>query len=153
MHYILGASGAGKSALVAHLSAVLPERTILDWDSLMEAAGRLAGRDVRTNAGLWQPYAELMRDVVGLLPADRVILLTVCTPDQLMDWPEGAWFLLECDDAERRKRLESRGEPSAVIETALADAQDYRDLGLARIETTNVPLEMVARQLAEAIGA
>lgn len=152
MHYILGAPGAGKSALIARLRAMLPERIVLDWDGLMEPAGRLAGRDIRTDVELWQPYTELMRHGVGLLDADRVILLTVCTPDQLTDWPQGPWLLLDCDDEERRKRLAGRGEPPTAVDAALVDARDYRLLGLPRIDTTGRSLEAVAQELAETIA-
>ena len=67
------------------------------------------------------------------VPQPPCVLLGVCTPDELDDWPIDAWALLDCSDEERRERLAGRLE-SAAIDEAIADATNYRTLGLSAIE-------------------
>ena len=147
MWYILGAPGSGKTAVVAHLRHLLPQSVILDWDALMEPAGLLAGCDISDTEATWSPYAALVRRAVEIADPARVILLGVCTPGELSDWPDGQWLLLDCSDSERTRRLTRRGEEDAAIGSALSDAAEYRSLGLETLDTTS----LTAEQTAEAI--
>nr|WP_156225653.1 AAA family ATPase [Pseudactinotalea suaedae] len=138
MRYVLGAPGVGKSTVLPLLTERLPGWVVLDWDWLMPAAMGLAGRPVREHQELWQPYAELVRSVLSGLGSVPVLLATVCTPQELdpgQGWPTGEWLLLDCDDEERVRRLSSRGGPEAGVLAALADAAEYRALGLPCIDT------------------
>lgn len=149
--YVLGAPGSGKSSLAPLLRTLLPGRVVLDWDALMEPAGRLAGRPVHEHPDAWDPYTDLVRAVVGQLGSSPVVLLTVCTPDELRGWPPGRWLLLDCDDTTRRTRLGPRGDPAEAT-GAVADAASYRALGLPAVDTSGVPLPEAARLLAVALS-
>ena len=147
MWYVLGAPGSGKTAVIEHLRCLLPQSVVLDWDALMAPAGLLAGCDIRETEAMWSPYAALVRQVVDVADPSRVILLGVCTPDELPGWPEGQWLVLDCSDSERVNRLARRGETEAAIGAALSDAAEYQKLGLETLDTTL----LTPRQTAEAI--
>ena len=108
INYVLGAPGSGKSLIVPRLRGLLPDRVVLDWDALMGPAGELAGAPIPQTPQTWEPYGRLVRAVAELVfPADMV-LLGVCTPDEMTDWPNGPWILLDCSDDVRRQRLIAR---------------------------------------------
>ncbi len=77
-----------------------------------------------------------------------VCLFTVCTPDELEHWPQGRWTVLDCADEERTRRLADRGEDENVIGESLADAAQYRALGLPSVDTTSRSINEVAQELA-----
>lgn len=112
----------------------------------MPAAGALAGRDVRRSPDLWEAYRQLVRSVIDLLRSVPTVLLGVCTPDELGGWPEARWVLLDCDDDERRRRLD--GHPQEEVESALADAREYRRLHLRVVDTSGRPVDEVTGELA-----
>tara|TARA_R110002020_G_scaffold15225_16_gene54287 strand:- start:199 stop:780 length:582 start_codon:yes stop_codon:yes gene_type:complete len=153
MHFVLGAPGSGKTAIVDSLRALLPGWTIIDWDMLMAPAGRLAGCSIRLNQATWRPYQELMRAVAALSPPERTLLLGVCTPAELADWPGGHWLLLDCADDERLGRLQRRGESNEVVQAAIEDAAAYRALALPALDTTRLTPADVAQQLAQHVAA
>lgn len=142
---VLGAPGSGKSTLAGRLRSELRGCAVIDWDAFMPAAEGLVGRDVPTSRDLWMPYGRLVRAVVAALDNVPVILFGVCTPDELSDWPQACWILLDCDDAERRRRLSSR--PLEVVQAAIVDAGEYRKLGLEVIDTTARPVDEVVEEL------
>lgn len=127
--YVLGAPGSGKSAAANPLRALLRGCVVLDWDGLMGPAGALARAEISATPATWRTYGLLMRSVVDQVVPTDLVLLGVCTPDELSDWPTGEWLLLDCSDDERRARLGPR-EGTAQIELALEDAAHYRRLGL-----------------------
>ncbi len=112
----------------------------------MPAAGALAGRDVRRSPDLWEAYRQLVRSVIDLLRSVPTVLLGVCTPDELGGWPEARWVLLDCDDDERRRRL--AGHPQEEVDSALADAREYRRLHLPVVDTSGRPVDEVTGELA-----
>ncbi len=113
----------------------------------MDPASDLAGVDIRNAPDMWPSYRRLIRSVVDAAGPD-VVLLGVCTPDELDGWPIERWLLLDCDDDERTRRLEAR--PHA-IKDALVDAAAYRRLGLETIDSTGLPPTVVADALAATI--
>lgn len=144
MHIILGAPGSGKSTTIPFVAKLLPEWVVLDWDALMTPASLLAGAAIPTTPGTWGAYAGLIKTMVESIGPERVVLFGVQTPDEMVDWPEARWTLLDCADDERRQRLEQRGEgPSGIVE-ALKDATAYRRLGLFAIDGTDMTPEEVA---------
>ena len=148
--YVLGAPGAGKSTVAPVLRRLLRDVVVLDWDAYMRAASELAGRDVRRDPSTWPSYVRLLRSVIdSILPAPLVVL-GVCTPEELTGWPIDAWMLLDCADEERRRRLFANVD-AGEVEDALADAARYRDLGLPVIDTTDRTPQSVAEELARAI--
>jgi len=150
--YVLGAPGSGKSRIIPRLRELLPDRVVLDWDAFMGPAGELAGAPIPQTPQTWGPYGRLVRAIAEMvLPADMV-LLGVCTPDELADWPAGPWILLDCSDAVRRQRLIARNEPDD-IEEALGDAASYRALGLPVVDTTRLSPDEVAQAVADRIIA
>jgi hypothetical protein len=144
---VLGAPGSGKTAVARPLAALLPGHSIVDWDVLMDPAAALAGRPIRHSPSTWPAYRDLVRAVIGLLAPRPVVLLGVCTPSELRDWPISAWVLLDCADQERRRRLDSEGRPDD-IDSAITDARQYRALGLPVIDTTSRTPAQVAAAIA-----
>ena len=136
--YILGAPGSGKSAIRSELAALLADRVVLDWDDFMDAACDLAATDVRREPALWPAYRRLVRDAVEAAGAARVVLLGVCTPDELPGWPIDAWVLLDCSDEERRRRLAAREQDEDDVASAMQDAAAYRALGMRALDTTDL---------------
>lgn len=149
--YILGAPGSGKTSIIPRLRELLPDRVVLDWDAFMDPAGELAGAPIRQTPQTWGPYGRLLRAVgEAILPVD-LVLLGVCTPDELADWPSGRWILLDCTDDVRRKRLVRRGTPDD-IEDALTDAGNYRALDLPTVDSTDLTPAEVARAVVRVMG-
>jgi hypothetical protein len=145
--YILGAPGSGKSTIRSALAERLVRRPVIDWDDFMDPASDLAGVDIRNAPDTWPSYRRLIRSVVDASGPDAV-LLGVCTPAELDGWPIERWLLLDCDDDERRRRLEAR--PHA-IKDALVDAAAYRQLGLETIDSTGLAPTVVADALAATV--
>lgn len=114
----------------------------------MLPAERLAGFPIRDNEALWKPYEDLMKSVTEMLAPNPVLLLGVCTPDQLAEWPISGWTVLDLDDGERAMRLQRRGEAIDAIHEANSDAAEYRALGLQTIDVTSFTPEGAANALA-----
>jgi hypothetical protein len=76
-----------------------------------------------------------------------VVLLGVVTPDELPGWPRGRWLLLDCDDDTRRRRLAGRPDPTECAE-AVADAAEYRNRGLDRLDTSGLSPDDAAGRVA-----
>jgi hypothetical protein len=149
--YVLGAPGSGKSATAGPLRALLPGWVVFDWDGLMSAAGTLAGGDISSTPITWGAYGLLVRAVVEEIASVNLVLLDVCTPDDLDGWPAGRWVLLDCTDDERRARLTPRADTKQV-EHAVNDASAYRRLGLPAADSTGITPAQVAVQLAGMMG-
>jgi hypothetical protein len=147
---VLGAPGSGKSELVPHLSELLHGHVVVDWDAFMGPASELAGRPVQTSPATWPAYARLVRAVVDTLVSRNVVVLTVCTPDELCGWPIDRWLLLDCDDVTRQRRLAPRGSDDD-IERAVDDGRRYRELGLTTVDSTNLGPERAARARASLV--
>jgi broad-specificity NMP kinase len=147
---VLGAPGSGKSTIRHALQRSLPAHVVIDWDDFMSAAEALSGRDVRHSPDLWPAYRRLLRAVVDAVDPRRTVVLGVCTPDELNDWPPARWFLLDCDDDERRSRL--AGRSSDEVEDAVADGRKYRSVGLPAVATSGRTPDQVANELASVIG-
>ena len=115
----------------------------------MRPASILAGTDVREDPNTWPAYRDLIGAVVEAMAQFDVVVLGVCTPDELDDWPIDAWLLLDCSDEERRERLRSRSE--SEISDAVKDAARYRSLGMTGFDTTGRVLDEVAAEVAQHI--
>jgi energy-coupling factor transporter ATP-binding protein EcfA2 len=141
---VLGAPGSGKSTLAQPLAALLPTHVVLDWDIFMEPAAALAGRQIVGHPETWPAYRELIGAVVSTIAHLPVVLLTVCTPDELPSWPIDVWVLLDCSDQERRQRLAKQASQDRLAE-GIHDAAEDRSLGLPVIDTTgHTPAEVAA---------
>jgi hypothetical protein len=117
---------------------------VLDWEAFMDPAAALAGRKIRPNPETWPAYRELVGAVIGIVSHLPVVLLGVCTPDELAGSPIGAWVLLDCTDDERRRRLSSQARRDD-IDSAVTDGREYRSIGLPVIDTTGrTPLQAAA---------
>lgn len=145
--YVLGASGSGKTTLVRPLASLLPDYVVMDWDSFMAPAAELAGCDITRHRHTWPAYRQLVRAALEAVAHAHVLLLGVCTPDELEGWPVGAWVLLDCTDAERRRRLAPRAGHDSIAES-IRDAAENRSLDLPVIDTTGRTAEDVAADLA-----
>ena len=131
---VLSAPGAGKTAVTGPLAGLLPGHAVLDWDAFMDPAGALAGRPIRTSPRTWPAYRDLVR---GVLAPRLVVLLGVCTPGELSDWPISAWVLLDCADQERRRRLGSAAGPA----TSTAPSPTRATTGLSACPSSTPPAE------------
>jgi AAA domain len=151
LSYVLGAPGSGKTTVTALLRGRLPAWTVVDWDAFMDAATALAGRDIRKSPETWPSYRSLVREVVGSIEPHPTVLLGVCTPDELADWPIAAWVLLDCSDDERTQRLATH-RSRREIESAVDDARRYRSYELPVVDTTGRSLEEVATALANLLS-
>ena len=117
---------------------------VLDWDIFMEPAAALAGRQIVGHPETWLGYRQLVGAVVATLAHLPVVLLTVCTPDELAGWPIDAWMLLDCSDQERQQRLAGQARQDRLAE-GIHDAAEDRSLGLPVIDTTgHTPAEVAA---------
>ncbi len=152
MTYVLGAPGSGKTTIAPLLRSVLASHVVIDWDTYMSAAGELAGRDVRRSPSTWPSYRRLVRAVVDTIHPAPLVLLGVCTPDELEGWPIGETIVLDCADEERQRRLRAAHDATSIeVAEALADAARYRSLHLPVLETTNRTPQAVARELADLV--
>jgi hypothetical protein len=147
---VLGAPGSGKSAVAEPLAALLPTHVVLDWDVFMEPAAALAGRQIVGHPETWPAYRQLVGAVVAALAHLPVVLLTVCTPDELAGWPIDVWMLLDCSDQERRQRLAGQASQDRLAE-GIHDAAEDRSLGLPVIDTTGHTPADVAADLARLV--
>jgi hypothetical protein len=137
IHYVLAAPGAGKSAVAPHLRAFLPGSVILDWTRSWVPPKHWqalpSGRHHRPGLATSSWYGPLLTRSGRSAPSCS----SVCTPQQLSDWPNGEWLLLDCADDERRTRLAPRRNPTQT-EEAVADAASYRTLGLPVLDSTDL---------------
>ena len=148
--YVLGAPGSGKSTAVRPLASLLPTHVVLDWDAFMVPAAVLTDRDITEHRDTWPGYRQLVRAVLAATAHLPVVLLGVCTPAELKDWPIDAWVLLDCTDQERRRRLCQHAD-SGRVEDAIRDGREYRLLGLPMIDTTDRSPAAAAVELARFI--
>ena len=119
---------------------------MLDWDAFMDPASALAGSGIKENPQTWPAYRQLIRAVLDVLAPRPVVLLGVCTPADLRDWPIDAWVVLDCSDEERTRRLGRRAAYNSVRE-AIEDAREYRSLRLPVLDSTGRTPEEVADAL------
>jgi cytidylate kinase len=148
--YVLGAPGSGKTTLTPLLQDRLSTHVVLDWDAFMDVATNLSGRDVRRNPDTWPSYRNLVRAIVESIQPHPMLLLGVCTPGELADWPIDDAVLLDCSDEQRKRRLSGRSR--AEISDAVSDGRQYRALGLPVIDTTHLTPQEAATALAELIA-
>jgi hypothetical protein len=147
---VLGAPGSGKSTVAGPLRSLLPSYAVVDWNDFMTPAAALAGRDISEHPDTWPAYRDLVRAVLDDMAHLPVVLLGVCTPDELRGWPIAWWILLDCTDQERQRRLH-RDARSRDLPGAVRDAQEYRSLGLPVIDTTARTPGEVAADLARLV--
>jgi hypothetical protein len=133
------------------LRRVLRGHVVLDWDAYIPAASELAARDVRHSPRTWPSYRRLIRAVIDTISPAPLVVLGVCTPDELEGWPIDAWMLLDCSDEERKRRLVASRD-STEINAVLRDAARYRTLGLSVVDTTDRSPRTIADTLAHLIG-
>jgi hypothetical protein len=147
---VLGAPASGKTTITPVLAGLLPGHAVVDWDAFMRPAAALAGREIPDNPGTWPAYRQLLHAVIGAIAHLPVVLLSVCMPDELNDWPIDAWVLLDCSELERRRRLGQHADPQRLAD-AIRDGREYRQLGLPVIDTTGRTPMAVATELARYI--
>jgi hypothetical protein len=143
---VLGAPGSGKSKVTPLLRALMPSHVVVDWDAFMVPAAALAGCDIRSHPETWPAYRQLVHTALDTMAGQRVVLLGVGAPDDLQGWPISSWLVLDCSDDERRRRLIQAGRVADAPE-AVADAAEYRSLGLAVVDTTALTPGQVASEL------
>jgi hypothetical protein len=142
--FVTGAPGAGKTAIVALVTARLPHFVVLDMDVLLDPASSLAGVDLHRPeaASTWPAYNDLWVRLTAILARSHpVLLLGPLDPDEVEAAPSRhmldavAWALLDCSDGTRRERLLARGYDAPAVERAIVDADAKRSLGMHAIST------------------
>src|SRR5262249_27985119 len=108
------------------------------------------GSGSRRTPGPCPPSGASVHAFIGTPAHLPVVLLGVCTPDELKDWPIDAWVLLDCTDKERQRRLSRHASPQRLAD-AIRDGHHYRQLGLPAIDTTGLTPIAVAAELARFI--
>jgi hypothetical protein len=162
LFFVTGAPGAGKSAIVQALVAAghppaaygAPAGVLVfDADWLLEPASALAGQDLtRAEASaLWPQYGQVWMRILEMVARNgaSAVLFTPAGPRSLsrIRWPVNVdWCLLDCDDATRIARLQSRGWTREATDEATADARVLRDEVEFVIDTSrSTPEEAAAR--------
>lgn len=151
---VVGAPGAGKTAVTGGLRAALPGTVVVDMDDFLAAGSALAGVDLHDDAAAprWPGYNAMCLTLVGAV-ADAgvdVLLLTPLTPAEVDAAPGRArmgpiaWAVLDCPDHVRRDRLARRPMEDAGIRHAIADARQLRGLGLPLLASRGTVAETVA---------
>lgn len=149
---VLGASGAGKSAVLPHLvRALAGEAVVFDGDWLIDPLARHPGTaevDWPTLRDLWLHVAHGVAQ--NGLPT---VLLAPFLPAQLDELPGRRWIgslqvvVLDCADDERRRRLEARPAWRAhdIDEQITFGRRLRRRPGPIVDTTTGTPIEAAAR--------
>lgn len=143
---VVGAPGAGKTAVTGALRAGLPGTVVLDMDEFLDAGSALAGLDLREQAAAarWPAYGALCLALVGAVveAGVDVVLLTPLNPAEV-DATAGRarlgpidWAVLDCPDESRRDRLAHRPMDDPGIRSAIEDARQLRGLGLPILESS-----------------
>jgi hypothetical protein len=110
---VTGASGSGKTAILAPLAAALAADCVtFDADMLLDAAGALSrGQPIDWSAF----HAALLAIAHGVAQSGRpTVLLAPLRPGTLESLPAGRWvgeiryLVLDCPDDVRRQRMASR---------------------------------------------
>jgi hypothetical protein len=110
---VTGASGAGKTAILAPLARLLARRCVtFDVDWLLDAAGALSGGNVIAWPALRDAWLSVAHGVAQAgMPT---VLLGQLVPEALEPLPARRWIgeihylLLDCSDDVRRQRIECR---------------------------------------------
>lgn len=110
---VTGASGSGKTAVLAPLARRLRGRCVtFDADLLMDSAGALGGGQPIIWPAFWDAWLAVAHGVAQ--SGMPTVLLGPLIPDHLKDLPARRWtgdirFLaLDCPDELRRARIEAR---------------------------------------------
>jgi hypothetical protein len=145
---VAGAPGAGKTAAVGALRALLERVVVVDMDEFLAPAGELAGADLHEAAEHWPAYGRLCERLVGVVTGSGVdcLLLTPLEPRETT--LAGRWAVLDCPDGVRRERLARRPMDAAGIEDALTDAAHLRTLGLPLLPSTGTVADTAAAVVA-----
>lgn len=149
---VTGAPGAGKSATVNELLKLESDLVVFDLDWLHESAGELARTPIYSDASTWPAYNKLWFAVLAAVAKNSKKPVLFCPLDKadLDDsFPAVKWLLLDCDDAERRRRLAKRGWDEMRVLEALEDARDLREQISTRVDTVASDPVEVARKVLE----
>lgn len=151
---VAGAPGSGKSTACEVFLELGSDYVGFDIDWLTIPASELAGRDIIWDRSTWPAYGRVWFEVLhGVTRNNRVPVLFTSHDrrdvEQLggIDWCRGVeWLLLDCDDATRTSRLQTRpGWTHAMIDDAIGDARDLR----ATIEPSLDTADLSPRAVAE----
>jgi hypothetical protein len=141
---VTGASGSGKTTVLPHLSACLPEFAVFDIDWLIGPVARASAPGPVDWAALRDAWLTVAHGVAQ--GGRHTVLLGSIVPDQLDDLPSRQWVtdihfaLIDCPDDVRRARLATRPawRGSDIDEHIRFAAALRRILGTV-IDTTGTP--------------
>lgn len=143
---VTGAPGSGKTtALEAFLQLRTPYLAFdIDW--LGVVASDLAGKDIFFDRSTWRPYGALWFEILHSVYRNGqvAVFFTPNSPSDfeslgLPGWCRGVeWLLLDCGDAVRRERLQSRPEwTETMVEEAIEDALSLRQAIATSVNTVD----------------
>jgi hypothetical protein len=144
---VTGASGSGKTTVLPHLVAALPECVVFDVDWLIDSF-EMASESVSWGAlrDAWLAVAH------GIAQGGRyTVLLGPFMPDQLEPLAARRWVgdihfaVLDCDDDVRRQRLEARPPwRERAVEHHVGFAAHLRRTISTRFTTDSTPADTAA---------
>src|SRR5688572_5078252 len=132
---VTGAPGSGKSAIVEELLKTEHDFVMFDIDWLAPSASELAGANVYFARAIWKPYRAMWVDILRMVQKNhrQPVLFASIDKDDVAELghevaADVSWCLLDCNEAERRKRLHDRQKWSdAMVKEALDAAAKLRD--------------------------
>lgn len=155
LHLLTGAWGSGKTSLIPHLAALLPDVVVFDWDALLPGLSAAAGRDAHRDPSTWEGLRAMWIAIVAsVLAGGRdVVLCGPATPGQLA--ASGiparsircAW--LDVPDEVLADRLRARGEREEDVADELATMAELRASGLTPLPAGGRD----TREVAEVVAA
>lgn len=130
VHAVCAAPGTGKSSLLPELVSGAPQLVVLDLDELPDS-GSILGVPVLGPSGSrnWAAYDMLWHKILALVTRGGQQALILCQIPNLAEplptrSPLGTpirWYLLDCADDVRERRLRARGwSPDRIAELTTA---------------------------------
>jgi energy-coupling factor transporter ATP-binding protein EcfA2 len=152
---VTGAPGSGKTTTAEFMAGMSHEFSVFDIDWLIDQGSNLVGKRIQDAPELWSPWAQLWFEVLhcAIKNGNQPIFFCPNTPLDfqhfgLPDWcREVRWFLLDCSDASRRSRLQSRNWSCEAIDSALSDARELRSAVSVGVSTDDWQTPAVAEEV------
>ena len=139
LHLLTGPWASGKTSLVPHLRALLPEVVVFDWDVVLPGLSAAAGKDAHRDASTWDGLRTIWVAIVeSVLAGGRDVLL--CGPARPEDFAGTGLparlvrcACLDCADETLAERLRGRGATEAEIADELGTMAALRESGYERL--------------------
>ncbi|MBD3922011.1 AAA family ATPase [Paenibacillus sp. PR3] len=159
---VTGASGVGKTTVMQHLRAMMPEFVVFstDNDNFGSTAAKLEYQD-RYNLLLHMAYA-IAQSGRGTIICGTVMPWDAQKCDTYSNFSEVCFINLHCDDATRNSRLRNRADSATWTDEMLQQHEQFAqwlldnadtayDPPMPIVNTTDTPPSQVAEQIQQYI--